>query len=208
MPKGIKAHPLVEAVIFDLREESEKLSDTAEPIMIKAAADEAGTLISELELDIGFDEGDPQFTNWVNTKADDFSFQVNNTTITRLKDTLEEGVNSGEGLAKLTDRVNEEFKFAKTYRAERIARTEMNRASAKGRLDTLKKSRVIEGKEWSAALDERTRPSHIVTDGQEVKTNEYFTLGSGVKTEGPGQSGVAAEDINCRCLVTPVVDLN
>ncbi len=60
--------------------------------------------------------------------------------------------------------------------------------------------------------DERVRPAkqkgrnkqydHRKMDGVAVKIDEEFILPSGAKTMAPGQSGVAGEDINCRCYLS------
>lgn len=49
--------------------------------------------------------------------------------------------------------------------------------------------------------DERVRDSHAEMEGQKVPIDEPFILPGGAKAMYPGESGVAAEDINCRCFV-------
>ena len=54
---------------------------------------------------------------------------------------------------------------------------------------------------WDATLDSRTRPSHGALDGQR-KDNEHdgwYVPELGTYVKGPGESGVASFDINCRC---------
>ena len=54
---------------------------------------------------------------------------------------------------------------------------------------------------WDATLDSRTRPSHGALDGQmkDEKNNGWYVPELGKFVSGPGQSGVASFDINCRC---------
>jgi hypothetical protein len=59
---------------------------------------------------------------------------------------------------------------------------------------------------WVATNDDRTRDSHLAMDGKEADDDGLFTFPSGVRTEGPGMSGVAEEDINCRCTVRVEVE--
>lgn len=77
-------------------------------------------------------------------------------------------------------------------------------------LDTsYKESGVVAGKEWLAAMDERTRPSHAAANGQIVKLDEKFTLGSGNKAKRPLDPSLPAEDlIGCRCVTVPVIGKN
>lgn len=95
-------------------------------------------------------------------------------------------------------------------KAVRIVRTETGRVREAGHLesareinDTLKQGvtnmRMV--KTWKTMKDGSVRDTHSRMDGVTVAMDEAFTLPSGVKTMAPKQSGVAAEDINCRCFV-------
>lgn len=99
-------------------------------------------------------------------------------------------------------------------RAETIARTEATAAYTAGRLEAWRQSGVVRGKRWLAATDDRTRHSHEEAHGQEVELDKPFVLiepatprkpEREVLTDGPGQSGVASEDINCRCELQPIL---
>lgn len=75
-------------------------------------------------------------------------------------------------------------------------------------------------KTWHTMKDERVRPqkryktksgwktgkpgiyNHVKMDGVTMPINEKFKLPSGAETMAPGQSGVAGEDINCRCYLS------
>lgn len=85
--------------------------------------------------------------------------------------------------------------------AMRIARTEGHRVQVLSQLDAGRKS-VAMGcdtfKQWDAALDGRTRPTHRALDGQIVPFKESFESDQG-KVEAPGMFGIPSEDINCRC---------
>ena len=106
-------------------------------------------------------------------------------------------------------------------KAIRISRTETHRVREAGNLDAA--SSVQEAlssgnvplqmmKVWKTMKDERVRPAkqkgrnkqydHRKMDGVAVKIDEEFILPSGAKTMAPGQSGVAGEDINCRCYLS------
>ena len=57
---------------------------------------------------------------------------------------------------------------------------------------------------WDATLDSRTRPSHAALDGQYMDEEHggWYVPEIGKYVSGPGQSGVASFDINCRCRTT------
>lgn len=92
-----------------------------------------------------------------------------------------------------------------------IARTEVGRvreaghlASAKNLNDALQEGssgmRMV--KKWMTMRDGGVRDTHSRMNGVIVEMDGPFILPSGVKTMAPKQSGVAAEDCNCRCYVS------
>ncbi len=89
-------------------------------------------------------------------------------------------------------------------RAQRIARTEIAAGMNGGNL-AVYRANNIEGKEWIATLDTLTRDSHVEANGQVVATASPFNVG-GVSMDMPGDPfAPAAEIVNCRCTVAPVV---
>lgn len=110
----------------------------------------------------------------------------------------------------------------------RIVRTEAHRVREQGNHEAaekvdneLKKVGWQMVKIWHTMKDERVRPNrsrktkhgwkyskgsgiynHVKMEGVTVPVDEEFTLPSGAKTKAPGQSGVAGEDINCRCFLS------
>lgn len=95
-------------------------------------------------------------------------------------------------------------------KAVRIVRTEAGRVREAGHLESGKEindalkdgttnMRMV--KKWVTMKDGRVRDTHSSMNGVTVAMDEEFELPSGVKTMAPKQSGVAAEDINCRCFV-------
>jgi len=87
------------------------------------------------------------------------------------------------------------------FRADTIARTEVMGAYNHGDNDaaqSLGEYGPIE-KQWLAALDARTRESHVEANGQTVPFNADFMVG-GNAMPFPGQ-GPPEEVVNCRCVV-------
>lgn len=87
--------------------------------------------------------------------------------------------------------------------AMRIARTESHRVQVISQLDAGRIA-IDTGcevfKQWDAALDGRTRPTHRQLDGQIVPFDKPFDSPQG-KVEAPSMFGIASEDINCRCSI-------
>lgn len=95
-------------------------------------------------------------------------------------------------------------------KAIRIVRTEAGRAIEAGHFesgkeinDALKNGvtnmRLV--KTWKTMKDGKVRDTHGSMEGKTVAMDEMFILPSGAETLTPHQSGVASEDINCRCFV-------
>jgi len=90
-----------------------------------------------------------------------------------LRQELERGIMQGEGIAKLTKRVDSIFNKGEN-RAEMIARTEVNRSENQGKLQAFKSSGERYNKKWSTHFDARTSPLCKRLDGQVVKMDENF----------------------------------
>lgn len=88
-------------------------------------------------------------------------------------------------------------------KAYRIARTEGHRIQESAKFDAQTKAKEVGAdvvKQWDAALDRRTRGAHARLDGQIREIDEPFEY-NGHKAMYPGDFGVAALDINCRCTL-------
>jgi hypothetical protein len=87
--------------------------------------------------------------------------------------------------------------------AIRIARTEGHRVQSESRLDSMRVAKdngadIV--KIWDATLDSKTRPDHQAADQQVREIGEPFEVG-GYLADAPGKTGIASEDVNCRCIV-------
>ena len=137
---------------------------------------------------------------YIKERSKELARQVNSTTVDKLSRTLAEGIGEGEGIAKLTERVNSVYEEFPVYRAETIARTEATGANNKGFIESYGQSGVANAKEWIATFDTRTRDSHAEQDGEIVGLDETFSNG----LDYPGDpSGDPAETIHCRCVIGP-----
>jgi SPP1 gp7 family putative phage head morphogenesis protein len=122
-----------------------------------------------------------------------------------LKDTLLEGIGAGESMKDLTKRVSDLFGDMESTRAKVIAQTEVNRTANFAKAESYVQSGVVAQKKWISALDARTRPDHLTMNSADpVPLDGYFTLPDGSTTLYPGNTGVAAQDINCRCTTVPI----
>lgn len=119
---------------------------------------------------------------------------------------LSRGISNGSTWAETAEHIargmNSPFRKAMNL-AMRIARTEGHRIQNRAQMDTLNKSKekgadVV--KQWISTLDDRTRETHKILDGQIREVEDYFEI-NGHKALHPGGFGAASEDIHCRCCI-------
>ncbi|MCX8156163.1 MAG: phage portal protein [Verrucomicrobiae bacterium] len=113
----------------------------------------------------------------------------------QIKAQLEAGLEAGETLSELSDRVRAAFNEVGRGRAEVIAITETNVCFGQGRELGMKQAGV-KWKKWLTSGASNVRPSHRELDGMVVGMDEVFPNGCRF----PGDpDGPAAEVINCHC---------
>lgn len=135
-----------------------------------------------------------------------------------IKKSIGVGLTNGDRYSTMAKRIAESLD-GDYNKAIRIARTETHRVRESGFNDAateinaaLKngKSGYVMAKTWRTMKDERVRPkrqkrktyNHVKMDGVTIPQDELFILPSGATCMCPSQTGVAGEDINCRCYVS------
>ena len=135
------------------------------------------------------------------------------------------GLTQGDRYSTMARRVAGEVE-GNYKKAVRIVRTETHRVREAGFHDS---ALEVDGaaraaglqmvKTWRTMKDEWVRPNaryrtksgwktvrrgpadHQKMEGVSIPVDQEFDLGGGVKAKAPGQSGVAGQDINCRCFL-------
>lgn len=186
-------------VTIDWNDEDEKLFDILSKYY-KFAAKEGNKAAEELySLGVDWDLISPNIAEWISTHGLDAAKNINDTTKQSLRSTLREGIEAGESIPKLKERIQSVYDIASSARAENIARTETHSASAVGNFDTFQAGGV-QKKQWLTTIDGRERSWHADLSGEVVPINEPFSNGLMY----PGDpSGDAAEVCNCRCVLLP-----
>ena len=150
----------------------------------------------EIGVDVSFDVTNPLVTKWIKKRSGDLIKSILDTTKDKLRKTLAEGIEAGESIPKLANRVSAVYEEAKGSRAIKIARTETIAASNQGALQAYDQSGVIEKKEWYCAVDERTCEECSAMHKEVVGLHDSFS------------GGVDAPPLhcNCRCTILPVIE--
>ncbi len=119
-----------------------------------------------------------------------------------------QGIVQGESVGKIADRV-ERVTEANRVSALRAARTMTTGAENKGRLDSYTNAErmgIKLKKRWMATLDDRTRHTHRVLDGQMRDKDKPFEVG-GRSIMYPGDPSAAPDLVyNCRCTTVAEVE--
>lgn len=171
--------------------------------MAQGIFDWGAGVLSDLGSDTSFEMRNPLVQDFMSAFEEQDLVGVNRTTADEIRATLLDGMKAGEGIAQLKKRVGDVFDDLKGYRAERIARTEVVGASNAANVAAYQISGLVDGKEWLAVPDDRTRETHAEMDGEVVGISDDFRSPAGYTAQGPGLFGVPEEDINCRCTVIP-----
>lgn len=193
--------------LFNVRDWLRIFQDLLTPIVrrvFQASGDES---LADLGLEMEFHFTQAQ-EHIIQQRGADLVTRINETTRKRLRDQLAEATAQGESIDQIESRVRDVFS-GRRDNARTIARTEVLKASQDGQLEGFAQSGVVEGKQWNTSLDDRVRDTHTI-DGQQVPLRGVFVLGDGETADAPGigaggRSLSAANAINCRCFVTPVV---
>lgn len=181
------------------RVEGRELTTTITEAMGQLAANEVG-------LATGFHVKDPNIIRGIEAQAQRFAEEVNATTWDKLKTSLQEGIRDGDGVDAMAKRVEDVMGDRIRSSAQVIARTEVTRATNFGTIEGWRQSGVVSKKRWLAALDSRTRATHVEAHGQTVGLDDDFEVG-GCTGPGPGNLDCAREVANCRCALTAVLDV-
>ncbi len=155
-------------------------------------ADDAAALTSEAY------DMTPQLAELMEARSVFFAQSVTDTTFSMLTSTLTQGINQGDGIGALTERVQEVYGDIPKSRAQLIARTEATYANNRGALSQFQQSDIVQGKEWINTDDDRTRQAHrdapVGVGGEIVGVNALFTNGL-----------LAPSEYNCRCVLAPSI---
>lgn len=185
--------------------ETKRLHEQLEPIMhgvIKEQSREAfallGKAFKEFEEKRFIDDRLGAVQTYLLKRVFEMAKKITKETNDQLGATLARAVSEGMSIPQATKEVGELFDSFEKYRSERIARTEIVRASNFATEEAFKESGVVEGKEWLATIDERTGELDAALDGQVVKLGADFKAG-GERVPYPPLHP------NCRCTLIPII---
>jgi len=149
--------------------------------------------------------------NAARIQVDTLAVNLSPVTKAAVERVIESGLLAGETINEIQTRLIQAAAFSPT-RALAVARTESTKALNQGAQMAYNAAEVQHGltvyKRWVSARDSSVRESHRLMDGQTVPQGAKFQTPSGEHGSGPGQFASAAEVVNCRCTIIPIVERN
>lgn len=187
--------------IFNERLEVKLASGVALPLLRSFLADAGKDATDLVEYPVGFNMTS-QIEKWLSDRADLFGEQINDTTFKNLKSQFEQSFEAGETRQELIGRIKDVYAGYDDNRAKTIARTEVHGAVQKGTIEGYDQAGVpTKIWVWAPGVNGGVRHDHQNMDGVEVPIKQDFQLPSGATCDFPGNTGDAAEDINCSCSI-------
>jgi len=184
--------------LFDLHRFSQGLLTSLRPITAQALHTAGQQLFDELGKDDPFTmppERVLQFTRQRENRLKDVPDEIH----AQIKASLEDGLDAGESIDKLSDRIRAEFNDIGRARGRTIAMTETSAAYGHAREDAMNQAGV-QYKQWLTSGNDNVRPAHEEANGQVVGVDEPFSVG-GEELRYPGDpDGSAGNVINCHCV--------
>lgn len=122
----------------------------------------------------------------------------------KMTSAIAQGVLQGEAIPKIAERLRTVTDMS--YRASiRNARTMLTSSENLGRQASFERAQdmgIEMQKQWMATLDDRTRDSHALMDGERVDLDESFSNGLDYPAD---PSGDPEEVYNCRCTMVTAI---
>jgi SPP1 gp7 family putative phage head morphogenesis protein len=121
----------------------------------------------------------------------------------QIRQTLEDGLQAGDTMDQLADRVRAECNDISAQRAATIAQTETAAAYGAGRQEAMQEAGITL-KQWLTSGNANVRPAHQAANGQIVPVDDPFIV-DGEELMNPGDSsGSPGNVINCHCVAIAI----
>lgn len=207
---------LLDDFMFDKGKENRLMAAAFAPIykdMIDKFGEQAILLVSATQ---PFDTEDPAIAEFYDNRSEKIAKDVNSETEKQLRATISEGVNAGESIDEIKNRVSLTMGNIADYRSRRIARTESIRTNTFADITAWDQTGEVRYKEWFIADGDACIWCQDMNGKKtDVQTN-YFDKDDSmfVDDENGNQHRLdfKYEDItgpplhvNCRCVLLPVL---
>lgn len=195
---------------FDLLDEDFELKTTIDlftPIVTALFASEGQAALDFIGMDEEFSIS-PEVRKYIEKNTKKLAGQITETTTRELRASIAAGLEAGEDIDALTDRI-EQFSGFSSVRSEMIAITEVARGQAEAEIAAWEEAEVVETIIWYTALDERVDDECASLHGVEVGLGDTFLSVDELRERGINPYAGSLDNPplhpNCRCVLLPVV---
>ncbi len=152
--------------------------------------------LSQLETDVSFDLQNPRADEWLKINALDHAKSIVSTLKDEAKTRILDGLKEGLGSEDIASNLSDFFDSQSSWRALRIARTEVIGGYAEGSIEGYRQSGVVSMKRWITAEDDKVDDScsQNEADGP-ISLGASFSSGDDAPPLHP----------NCRCVIAPEI---
>jgi SPP1 gp7 family putative phage head morphogenesis protein len=192
--------------LFDIEEEVDLLFDLAKPLLGDLFEKEGSEALKRLGIEQAFDVYSERVREALENSIELLAESYNKTTRDKLEAAISVGLEEGESVSQIADRLRDVYKFDFEFRAEQVARTEVFRAANAANREAMQQSGIVKKLKWFTALDERTCPYCAKMNGKTIAIDEqWFEKGDTLKVDGQelhlDYANVEAPPLhpNCRC---------
>lgn len=149
-------------------------------------------------------KADGDFQRYVQNYLRDFGLdkinQIDDTTKEDIFEIIRKGESEGETISTISKQIVDLGKGIARHRAATIAITETHSAASFGSQEAAKSTGLTLQKEWAAADDSRTRPSHNKIDGKRIDMDQKFNLDGDLLMYPGDPSAPIGQIARCRCV--------
>ena len=144
-----------------------------------------------------FDPFSQRSQEWIAQHGAELVKTIQSTNIVDVRNVILLGKQQNLLMPEIAKNIRKFYDDRSSFKAMRIARTEVSAAAGFGQREAAMQSGVAKGKKWMSSRDDRVRDRHFAMDGEEKQMDELYTNGLMY----PGDpNGSAAEVIQCRCV--------
>ncbi len=177
----------------------ETLKDNWLAILTAAASaviEDSGKMVAK-DLNSKYDPFTQAMQDWVRNHAAENVTTILKTNLEDVRAIILKGVENNASMVDIARDLKVYYDKSESWKAYRVARTEVGSASGYGQRQAAEQSGVANFKIWISSRDDRVRDAHIKLDGETQAFNVPYSNGLMY----PGDpSGPVEEIINCRCV--------
>ncbi len=195
------------SAMLDMDDIAEQVEEAVADMLDVEVPNLAAAYIKETEADMVIDTLRRRTSDWMASWSNELGRLMKINTHKQLTDLIQNAIDNGESIEKLTRKIMDGGWRTEYYQARRVALTEVLRAHAVAHEESIQQSPATDRKEWvhTGAHKNEPRQNHIDMSGQIVLKNQPFTLHS---VDGDTYYPMhpldiilpACESVNCHCI--------